>query len=49
MFPHAAVEALQAMTLLLLVVPPVPELAVVEPADCVPAQLASAAVTACRP
>lgn len=46
--PQLAVGAGKVMAALLLVVPPVPELAVVEPADCVPAQLASELVTATR-
>ncbi len=46
--PQLAVGAGKEITLLLLVVPPVPELATVEPADCVPAQLAIELVTATR-
>ena len=47
--PQAAVDADQVMAALLVVVPPVPDEATVLPADCVPAQLASAAVTGWRP
>ena len=46
--PQLAVGAGKVIVPLLLVVPPVPELAVVDPADCVPAKLANDAVTATR-
>ena len=44
--PQAAVDCAQAMAALLLVVPPLPVEATVLPADWVPAQAASAALTA---
>ena len=47
-FPQDAVEAVQVIALLLLVVPPVPLDAVVLPADCVPAHAARLAETAWR-
>src|SRR6185436_15567658 len=46
--PQLAVGAGKVTTPLFDVVPPVPDDAVVLPADCVPAQFASALVIACR-
>src|SRR5690348_634571 len=46
--PQLAVGAGKVTAALLLVVPPVPVEAVVEPADCVPAQFASEEVTETR-